>query len=122
MKYRAPERRRFIRIEVPLEVQLTSDIINESSYSKNISPIGMCCEVTVNVPVGYVLNTFIKLPGSEELISAQAKVVWVKRISLEDDSNFDIGLVLNEIDEKQKKVLLKYLCDILYDSAYGTGL
>ncbi len=122
MKYRAPERRRFIRIEVPLKVQFNSDLINEATYTKNISPIGMSCEVSVELSKGTLLNAEIAIPETSETISTETKVVWVRRISLEDNSNYDMGLVLTKIEEKQKKVLLKYLCDILYDSSYETGL
>ena len=53
-----------------------------------------------------------EMPGNE--IHATGRVIWKRRLSLEDKSPFDIGIEFGEIAEDDKNSFLKFLCDFIY--------
>lgn len=118
MKLKLPERRRFVRIEIPLKVTVTSGGKTDEVVTKNISPVGMRFEIPHELEKSGKLDMTLTLPTSESPIILEGKVIWQTRISLEDNSPFDVGVEIINIDDENKNVFLKYLCDLLYDSTY----
>ncbi len=118
MKLKLPERRRFLRIEVPLKVKLMSGDRVDKITTKNISPVGLRFELTRELNESNQLTMSLYLPSSERPIHLIGKVVWQNKSSLEDNAPYDIGVEIVEIDDKDKNSFLKYLCDLLYSSAY----
>ena len=114
-----PERRRFIRIEVPMRIKIEGDGWLEETTTKNISPIGMRFETGRVFKKSEVLDMVMYLPSSgDNSIRVKGKVVWQEKTSLEDNSPYDVGLEITHIADESKNVLLKYLCDLLYGSSY----
>jgi Tfp pilus assembly protein PilZ len=67
---------------------------------------------------GDILHITMYLSDNEGQVNVKGKAVWVTKTSLEDSSPNDVGLEIIEIEEKKKNMLLKYLCDLFYNSAY----
>jgi len=122
MKLKLPERRRFIRIEIPLKVRIEGGGASQEVVTKNISPIGMRFEIDRELDASGGLDLSLFIPTSKEPISMKGKVVWQKKVSLEDGAPFDVGLEIVEVADENKNTLLKYLCDLLYDSPYKIRL
>jgi hypothetical protein len=118
IRSKPPERRKFIRIEVPLKVLVFTTAFKEEVSTKNISPIGMCFQIGNSVHCGDILGLSIFLPGEVDPISAKGRVVWLRTVSSEDKSPMDAGIDVIEIAERSKIALLRYLCDLLYKSSY----
>ncbi len=118
MKLKLPERRRFIRIEVPLRVKIESGSIQKEVVTKNISPVGMRFETDEELDKSQKLDLSLFIPVSEEPVHLKGKVIWQTKTSLEDDAPFDVGVEIAEVEDKHKNLLLKYLCDLLYNSSY----
>jgi c-di-GMP-binding flagellar brake protein YcgR len=117
MKKPMSERRRFIRLEVPVELSYRlpqGDRVYRST-SKNISPEGLGFQVSGGAPSeADVLDITLELPSAPNPVHIRGKVVWKKRLSLEDNTPYDIGVEFLDIDEDNKNTFLRYLCDLIY--------
>jgi PilZ domain-containing protein len=91
----------------------------EEIITKNISPIGMRFELSEPLEDDAVIDMDLYLPDADKYISMSGKMIWQKRTSLEDNSPYDFGVEIVKIEDENKNVLLKYLCDLLYDSDYN---
>ena len=118
MKMKLPERRRFIRIEIPLKVGIESGDIKDEVVTKNISPVGMRFETERELKDTQKLNLSLHIPTSEKPILLKGKVIWQVKVSLEDGAPYDVGVEITEVEDSQKNDVLKYLCDLLYSSPY----
>lgn len=118
MKEKLPERRRFIRVETPLKLIVKSGVRTDETITKNISPVGLRFEVPNGLEESEKLDISLYLPSIDDPIHLGGKVVWQNKISLEDNAPFDVGVEIVNIDEENKNIFLKYLCDLLYGSAY----
>jgi hypothetical protein len=118
MKLKLPERRRFIRVETPLEIVVCSEGRENALVVKNISPVGFMIETAEALVEGQTYPFLIKIGQERASIGVEGKVIWQKKISLEDRAPFDAGVEMLTIDDLGKNDFLKYLCDLLYDSEY----
>ncbi len=118
MKHKLPERRRFVRIEVPLRLLVRVNGKDVEAVTRDISPVGLrfCIEKELDLSKGLSMKLFI--PLLEDSIDVSARIVWQKKISLEDAAPFDVGVEITHIQEIYKNVFLEYLCGLLYDSKY----
>ncbi len=113
-----PERRRFVRVETPLKVILKSGDRTDEVTTKNISPVGLRFEISKELNESDEVKMSLYLPESTGPISMGGKVIWQKKVSLEDNAPYDVGVEIMEIEDSKKNVFLKYLCDLLYKSIY----
>ena len=113
------ERRRYIRIEVPLDVVIRGDGWEEEIHTKNISPIGLSFQISRELDRSKNLEIEIHLPASDEPIRLWGKIAWQERASIEDNAPYNVGVEITDIEETKKNTLLKYLCDLLYASSYN---
>ena len=118
MKLKLPERRRFIRIDIPLRVKITIGDRVDEVITKNVSPVGVRFEVGRKLEDSEKVDLSLYLPSSDDPINLEAKVIWQTKTSLEDNAPYDVGVEILQIEDKNKNVFLKYLCDLLYDSKY----
>ena len=116
MKLKLPERRRFVRIKVPLRLIVDVRGNEEEVQTKNISPIGLSFNIKYELDVSERLKLKLFVPIGEHPIALVARVVWQSKVTLEDNSPFDVGVEIIDIDEEDKNIFLKYLCDLLYGS------
>lgn len=112
-----PERRRFVRIEVPLKLVVRSGNFQCETITKNISPIGLRFEVKEELEPSNVLNIELYIPSLDKPVHMEGKLVWQHKTSLEDRAPYDVGVEITEVNDVEKNIFLKYLCDLLYDSA-----
>lgn len=112
------DRRGSIRLKIPVSIAYqTSDHSRVHTVTaKDISAEGMRFEAhdkrlkesdIVEMKLGIP-----EMPRNE--ICATGRVIWKKRLSLEDKSPFDIGIEFDEIAEDGKNSFLKFLCDFIY--------
>lgn len=118
MKLKLSERRRYIRIEAPLQVKVKGEGWEKELLIKNISPMGLRFEIDRKLKESEILAFSLYLPSVKEPITLKGKVVWQERVSIEDNAPYDAGIEIISIVEKDKVVLLKYLCDLLYGASY----
>ncbi len=118
MKLKLPERRRFIRIEIPLKVKIKAGGRVDEVVTKNISPTGMRFEISKELKNTETLDMSLLIPSSDTPVRLKGRVVWQSKTTLEDSAPYDVGVEIMEIEDKNKNVFLKYLCDLLYDSTF----
>ncbi|MFH1799129.1 MAG: PilZ domain-containing protein [Candidatus Omnitrophota bacterium] len=118
MKLKLPERRRFVRIDVPLRIVVKGNGYSEEVLTKNISPLGFNFEANRKFEESESLSILLYIPSLDDPVSILAKVVWQNKVNLEDNAPYDMGVEIVEIDDTKKDVFLKYLCDLLYESVY----
>ena len=75
-------------------------------------------EIPEELDEGADLSISLFLLKREDPILLKGRVVWKQKVSLEDNAPYDTGIEITEINEEYKIVFLKYLCDLLYGSAY----
>ncbi|KJJ83957.1 Type IV pilus assembly PilZ domain protein [Candidatus Omnitrophus magneticus] len=114
-KLKLDERRRYIRVDIPLEgeVEVSGDV--EKVVITNISPNGLRLRLSRLFKIGEKVDLNIILPHENKKISLKANVVWYRRVNTEDNSPYDIGVEIISIAETSKIILAKYLCDLFYD-------
>ena len=102
---KATERRRYIRLKVPIEISYTAPERGRffKTVTKDISGDGLRFESS---------NKTLK---PLDLIYVNLRIKWKKKVSLEDASPFDIGVEFAEIEEDNKNTFLKFICDLLYN-------
>lgn len=112
------ERRRYVRLLTPIPVAYTVPKTGSvhTTASKNISADGMRFETNdKSLREGDVIELKLTIPGAPNPVHAKGKVVWKKKMSLEDAAPFDCGLEFTDIEEDNKNTFLKFLCDLIYD-------
>jgi len=118
------ERRRYVRLKTPVELSYFSD--NGEKVSKasaaNISADGLRFQTNdSDIEKGDSLELKLLMAGAVNPVHAKAKIVWKKRVSLEDGSPFDVGLEFTNIEEDNKNTFLKNLCDLMYSISENCG-
>ena len=81
MAVKAPEPRKYPRAVVSLAVEYSQGGGKETARALNLSATGLLIETKTPLPLFERLRVTFKVPGSEELIQADAEVVWVNRYS-----------------------------------------
>lgn len=86
------------------------------SVTKDLSAEGLRLESkTKDLKEGSILELKLEIYGANNPVHAKGKVVWKKRLSLEDNAPYDIGIELTGIEEDNKNTFLKFLCDLIYN-------
>lgn len=112
------ERRRYVRLNIPLELSYTlkgKEKIWHKTITKNISPIGARFTINQPLPKGTVLDIEVKIPTRSEPIPAQAKLVWSKEEVGQEKDVYDAGFELIHVSEDGKNAFFQYLCNLMYD-------
>lgn len=116
-KYNKVERRRYVRLDAPIDVAYTvpetGSVLN--SNTKNISADGLRFEtLNKSIKESDILELKMVIKNAPNPVHAKAKVVWKQKVSLEDAAPYDLGLEFTEIEEDNKNTFLKFLCDLIY--------
>ena len=101
------ERRRFPRIEARTRVNCVGKNIFSSDYSRNLCVGGMCIEGIYPISPGSQVNVQFSLPDSTQVITAKARVIWVKESGI--GSSVSMGLEFLNLDLRFEESLQKYL-------------
>jgi hypothetical protein len=118
IKERLVEKRRYIRLKTPIPLTyIVPDSGNTcNSVTKDISADGLRFETTEkSLKEGSVIEFKLALPGANNPIHAKGRIVWKRRLSLEDNAPYDLGVEFVEIEEDNKNTFLKFLCDLIYN-------
>ena len=114
------ERRRFIRLETSVDITYVvlenGNIYNTST--KNISADGLRFQThDKDISQSSEVELKLNIPGIINPIHAKAKVIWKRKLSLEDMAPYDVGMELMAVEEDNKNTFLKFLCDLIYNLA-----
>ncbi len=104
------ERRKYLRVETPLDIRIIQK--NASLFetkTKDISPIGLRFQAAQDkLAVGDEIELTLKLPGALNPVHAIVKIVR-KKAPLENTSgSSDIGCEFKKIEEDNKNTFLKF--------------
>lgn len=115
MEKRDAERRKYLRIEAPVNLRvITEGGSIEKPKTINISPIGLRFESKKELRDGENIELTLELPNTKNPIHIKGKIVWHKKTSLENSAPYDIGCEFTKIEEDNKNTFLKYFCDLMY--------
>ncbi len=111
------ERRKFIRLEVPLELKyiVEGDAVRKEVTTKDISCEGLRFISEEDVKKGAALELNLGVPDAPNPVHIKGKTIWTKRLSTQDDSPYEVGIEFTEIEEDNKNTFLKFLCDLIYN-------
>ena len=119
MKRITEERRRFIRLEVPIEVKYVveedSDPVRKRVATKDLSCDGLRFISERKLDEGSLLDLNLTIPGATNPVHIKGKAIWSKKLSTEDAAPFEVGVEFVQIEEDNKNTFLKYLCDLIYN-------
>ncbi len=112
------ERRRYVRLNMPLEVRYSIQGEKGSAYksfTKNISPNGVRFAVEKELPAGTILDINIIIPTKSDPIPIKAKIIWSKKGVEQEKDVYDAGFEFVNIPEQSKKEFFQYLCNLMYN-------
>ena len=111
------EKRKFIRLEVPVELKyiVKGDTAIRDVATKDISCEGLRFVSEGELKEGSLLELSITIPNAANPVHVNGKVAWMKRVSTEDASPYEVGIEFMQIEEDNKNTFLKYLCDLIYN-------
>lgn len=111
------DRRGSIRLKIPVAIAYAGpqNTRVHNVMAKDISGEGARFEAhDKRIKESEVVDMKLLIPDSSKPVAVKAKVIWKKRLSLEDRSPYDIGIEFTEITEEGKNAFLKFLCDYIY--------
>lgn len=117
VKDRFAERRKYVRLEVPVGISYAVPEIGtiHNASTKNISADGLRFEASdKSLQVSSAIELKLNIPGAVNPVHAKGNVIWKRKISSEDRTPFDFGVEIIEIEEDNKNTFLKFLCDLIY--------
>jgi c-di-GMP-binding flagellar brake protein YcgR len=117
MKDKLVERRRYIRLVIPLKVTYTIPEQHKvfTAVAKNISADGMRFEVhDKSLRESSIIEIKLEIPDIPSAIHIKGRVIWKSKLSLEDGAPSDVGVEFIEIEDDNKNTFLKFLCDLIY--------
>jgi len=115
---RLMERRKYIRLRAPINISYTIPETGKTcaTVTKDISADGLRFETHDNdLKESGVIELRMEIPGAPNPVHAKGKIIWKKKLSLEDSAPFTIGIEFYEIEEDNKNTFLKFLCDLIYN-------
>ncbi|MDD5680044.1 MAG: PilZ domain-containing protein [Candidatus Omnitrophica bacterium] len=119
MKRMAEERRRFVRLEVPIEIKYVVDEdpnqVRKRVATKDLSCDGLRFISEQKVDEGALLDLNLTVPGANNPVHIKGKTIWAKKLSTEDTAPFEVGVEFVQIEEDNKNTFLKFLCDLIYN-------
>ena len=111
------ERRAYLRLKAVLNVAYAvsgSDKIRKATV-EDISAEGLRLVASdKSLKEGDALEMKLEIPGGDNPVHANGRVIWKRKLSLEDASPCTIGVELVEIEEDNKNTFLKFVCDLIY--------
>lgn len=117
IKDRLIERRRYIRLKTPIPVTYTVPETGSvySAMTKDISADGLRLESDAkDIKVSQIIELKLEISQAHNPVHVKGKIVWKKRLTLEDNAPYDLGIEFTEIEEDNKNTFLKFLCDLIY--------
>lgn len=118
LRNEAGERRRYIRLEAPIEIAYTvpeSGKIHKAK-TKNISADGLRFEAhDKTLKESDLLELKLIVPQAANPVHASGRIIWKNKLSLEDNAPFDFGLEFSGVEEDNKNTFLKFFCDLIYE-------
>jgi uncharacterized protein (TIGR02266 family) len=81
MVEKAPAPIRYLRAVVSLAVECSQGGTKETARALTLSATGLLIETKTPLPLSERLKVAFKVPGGEEVIQADAEVVWVNKYS-----------------------------------------
>jgi len=112
------ERRRYARLNIPLEVRYAfqgKEDVRHKTVTKNISPNGARFTIKEELSKGAVLELTVKIPTKSKPIPIKAKVAWSRKETGQGKDTYDAGFEFIEISEEDKGAFFQYLCNFMYD-------
>lgn len=85
-----------------------------TATTKDISALGVRFTTNENLKEDSNLEITLKLPNAQNPVHASGRIAWLKKLNLEDNTPFDVGIEFLRIEEDNKNTFLKYLCDLIY--------
>jgi len=113
-RYGGSERRRYSRLPGTIVEYFPLGKINakKSSFTENISPVGICFLADEKIEINTLLGLKIHLPDSKNPLEAKGKVIWTDIsgfLSVERAKHYDVGVEIIEIDEDNRAKILEYI-------------
>ena len=106
--YTGIERRRAMRLECNLEIDVPEFYFDKKPRIVNASLNGFLIESTIPIPIGKLLSININLPGDYGSYTINA-MVEVVRVSQLTSGNFNIALKTTRIQLQDFKVVTSYI-------------
>lgn len=109
------EKRRFIRLEIPIKISYTSKNDNQihEAFSKDISAEGLRFLTNSSLKKDDELEIKLNINDAKNPVHVKGKVIWINE-SGSDKETFEVGIEFMEIEEDNKNTFLKFLCDVMY--------
>lgn len=117
------ERRKYIRLEVPLAMSysIPGSGKSHSIVTKDVSPDGLRFETADrSLKESGPIEASLEIAASARPVLLKGRIIWSKKVSLEDNAPFDVGVEFTEIEDEGKNAFLKFLCDLLYNLPEGS--
>src|SRR3989338_160665 len=118
IKDKLVERRKYIRLKTPISltytIQGSGNIYN--AVTKDISADGLRFESEAKgLKESVNIELKLEIYDASNPVHAKGRIIWKRRISLEDNAPYNVRVEFTEIEEDNKNTFLKFLCDLIYN-------
>lgn len=115
MSWNGQERRRYVRVSLPLEIYVSGSKSNLPAKTINVSAGGLRLLLTHKFNLGHILNLDIYGVKKEPLI-CRGKVLWMveqKKSPPNDPFRYDTGIEFYKMEKENFQAMEKIVADTL---------
>ena len=106
------ERRRYIRLEVPVLIEFPNPQTwkTERSYTQDISESGLRFPTAVQLQMGQELALTLQLPYHQDLaFHATGEIIWIREVARLGATQYDVGVRFRWIEDLDRLRLTRFL-------------
>ena len=110
------EKRRAPRVATDIPIQLTAPAEGSPGNLRDISTVGLCCEVAEPLQEMTVVSIELSLPGSDENHQVAGAVVRCDRAAARNKMAYEIAIYFTEISNSTRRAIGTYVEQCVADS------
>ncbi|MBI3324835.1 MAG: PilZ domain-containing protein [Candidatus Omnitrophica bacterium] len=109
------ERRRMIRIQVPVLIEFPHPVTmkTERSFTQDVSESGLRFPTAVKLQMGQELPLTLQLPYHQSPFHATGEVMWIREVARLGSTQYDVGVRFRWIEDPDRQRLDRVLSGFL---------
>lgn len=105
------EKRRYVRwrVKSPLRYKIQGSDLECEGLTKDISNGGAGIFISEELVLNSLLDLTLEIPDKFRPISTQGKIIWQKKLEIEDTFPFATGIQFSQLKDEDKEKIFLYV-------------